>query len=270
MEKMNMSSNFVKSECVKQQYSDDKNLSARIDLHTKHSTNKQGFFAWLWEQYNFPAKSQILELGCGNGAQWQDKADALPDGCAVVLSDFSDGMVSAVKEKYSKYKAFSFKQVDIQAIDFPNETFDIVIANHMLYHVPDLTRALTEVWRVLKPGGKFYSTTIGSGGLSLFLHEAFKRFNPDTKAFTQQWSFVLQNGYEILSEHFSDVQRFDYEDSLAVTETKDLMNWIKSTASMSIISEEELDKLYECFEKIRKNDGAINIPKEAGLFISIK
>jgi len=261
-----------KAENVKQQYSDDKNLSVRIKFHKKHSINKQGFNNWLWEKYVFFDNCRILELGCGNGAQWENKIDNLPDGCNIILSDFSNGMVNIVKEKYEKYKPFSFRQIDIQNIDFPSETFDIVIANHMLYHIPDLTKALSEVKRVLKTNGKFYSTTNGNKGIIPFLHEVFKRFEPDKKAFTQQLSFELQNGYKILSEHFSDVKRFDYEDSLSVTETQDLMDYIKS--SMGVLTEnhskQNLDDLFIHFENIRVSEGAINIPKEVGLFISTK
>ena len=48
-----MQSVYNETENVKQQYSDDKNLSARIKLHAKHSTNKQPWGAWLCEQYSF-------------------------------------------------------------------------------------------------------------------------------------------------------------------------------------------------------------------------
>jgi ubiquinone/menaquinone biosynthesis C-methylase UbiE len=200
-----MISNVNKTEKVKQQYADDKNLSARMNLHSKHSTNKQGFYAWLWEQYDFPANSKILELGCGNGGQWENNTGNLPDGCSVILSDFSEGMVNAVKQKYAKYELLSFQQIDIQDIPFQNDTFDVIIANHMLYHVPDLSKALSEVKRVLKIGGLFYSSTISNGGMQPFLHESFKLFNPDTKAFTQQFSFNLQNGHALLSEYFHEV-----------------------------------------------------------------
>jgi len=265
-----MSNNPTNTARIQQQYADDKNLTARMNLHTKHSTNKQGFSTWLWEQYNFNANCRILELGCGNGSQWENKMNILPNGCKIILSDFSNGMVDIVKEKYAEHKLFSFQQIDIQNIPYPDDSFDFVIANHMLYHVPDLTKALSEVKRVLKTDGKFFSTTIGSGGLPSFLHNAFKYFDPDTKAFTQQFSFVLQNGYEILSEHFSNVKRIDYEDSFSITNTHDLMDWIKSTISIGSYSEQNLDNLFNYFEDIRKKDGAINIPKEVGLFVSMK
>jgi len=119
-------------ENVKNQYANGQNLSARINLHAKHSTNKQGLVTWLFEQYKFSENFKILELGCGNAEQWNGHIGDLPNGCELILSDFSRGMVESVKEKYSKYSNVSFAQVDIQNINYPSETFDIVIANHML------------------------------------------------------------------------------------------------------------------------------------------
>ena len=264
-------SNINKIENVKRQYSDDKNLSARINLHAKHSTNKQGFSNWLWEQYYFFENCKILELGCGNGEQWETKINLLPNGCKIILSDFSEGMVNTVKEKYADYELFSFQQIDIQDIPFSNDTFDIVIANHMLYHVPELSKGLSEVKRVLKTNGTFYSSTISNGGMQPFLHKAFKHFHPDTTSFTQKFSFNLENGFELLSEYFHEVKKVEHEDSLSITDTQDLMDWIKSTITDTSYSEQKnLDDLYDYFESIRKKDGAINIPKENGLFISVK
>lgn len=258
------------AENVKRQYSDDKNLSIRIKLHAKHSTNKKGLVPWLFEQYKFSENFRILELGCGNGGQWEGRITDLPNGCHLILSDFSSGMIDTVTKKYSKYKNVSFEQIDIQNINYPDETFDVVIANHMLYHIPDLSKALSEVKRVLQTGGRFYSTTNGNGGMRPFLRNALKHFNPNTKAFTQEWSFSLQNGMEILSQYFSDVKRIDYEDSFSITDTQDLIDWIKSTISIASYSEKDIHGLYDYFEEIRIKNGAINIPKECGLFVSVK
>ena len=267
---LTMLSNISKVENLKEQYCDDKNLTTRINFNLKYGTNKKGLFSWLFEKYSFFDNCRILELGCGSGAQWENRINDLPNNCALTLSDFSNGMVDIVKEKYSKHKNLSFQQIDIQNIPIPDETFDFVIANHMLYHVPDLTKALSEVRRILKTGGIFYSTTNGNAGMRVFLNEAFKYIDPNTEAFTQQWSFSIQNGLEILSGFFSDVKRFDFENSLSITKTQDLIDWIKSTISMGNYSEKDIDCLFDYFEQIRKLDGAINISKESGLFISTK
>ena len=262
-----------KTENVLQQYSDDKKLSIRSKLHAKHSTNKQGFGSWLFEKYRFSENTSILELGCGSGWQWEwdRKVEQLPQGCKLILSDFSEGMVNIARGRFYSYNAdVDFQKIDVQEIPYGDESFDVVIANHVLYHVPDLNKALSEVRRVMKNGGRFYSVTNGNGGMSLFLHKALRNFDPKTEAFSQRYSFSLQNGGELLRKYFSSVERLDYEDSLAVTETQDLIDWIKSTISISGYSDNTLTELYEYFEAIRIKEGTINVPKEVGLFISIK
>lgn len=264
MNEMNKNANVLK------QYSDDKNLSIRTNLHSNYSTNKKGLFPWLFEQYRFDKNYRILEIGCGNGEQWNGRIENLPEGCELILSDLSDGMVKIVKEKYEKHSNVSFEQIDIQNIKYPDATFDAVIANHMLYHVPDLPKALYEVNRILKKGCKFYCTTNGNGGMRSFLLESIKAVDPHSESAIQEFSFNLQNGIQILKKHFNEVIRIDYEDSLKITNSQDLIDWMKSTASISAYSEIDCDKLLDYFETIRKDKGCINIPKECGLFISVK
>jgi len=260
-----------KSENVRAQYSNDTKLSARYKLHDKHSINKQGFIPWIFEQYCFSPKDSILELGCGYGRQWEGKINNLPPGCMLTLSDFSEGMVNLVKDKFPQTaQNVNFQQIDIQNIPFEDETFNIVIANHMLYHVPDFNKAISEVRRVLKTGGCFYATTVENGGIRTFFHNAIKIFDPETEAFTQKIPFNLQNGEELLCQYFSSIERCDYEDSLSITDTQDLIDYLKSTIFSTTFPKEKFEDLYQYFEEIRLRDGAINIPKEAGLFTCVK
>ena len=80
----------------------------------------------------------------------------------------------------------------------------------------------------------------------------------------------MQNGKQILSQCFQDVVRIDYEDSLAITETQDLVDWIESTITIANYTENDLNGLADYFEKYHKKNGIISIPKEAGLFIARK
>jgi len=64
---------------------------------------------------DFAKNFSILELGCGNGGQWEGRIESLPIGCSLILSDFSDGMVSTAKNKYSSFQNVSFQKIDIQS-----------------------------------------------------------------------------------------------------------------------------------------------------------
>ncbi len=64
--------------------------------------------------------------------------DRIPSTWDITLSDLSSGMLdSAWRNLVVTGRNYKFKEIDAQEIPFEDETFDAVIANHMLYHVPD-------------------------------------------------------------------------------------------------------------------------------------
>ncbi|NLG25018.1 MAG: class I SAM-dependent methyltransferase [Clostridiales bacterium] len=254
---------------VARQYASDENLNKRIRLYREHSTSPVDFVAWLFERYRFAENDRILEMGCGNARQWEGRLGRLPAGCALVLTDLSIGMVDAAWRKFHAHPGVIALRADIQELPFPSGSFDAAIANHMLYHVPDLDAALAEVRRVLKPGGRFYAATNGDG-MRRYLHGSLRAFNPALGAFDAVSPFSMENGRELLLRHFSAVEQFDFDDSLRVTQTQDLIDWIESTVAISAIGDGDLEGLFEYFEAIRLRDGAIHIPKEVGLFVAAK
>ena len=264
-----MEINLNKSEYVKEQYVNNEKLSVRYRLHDIYSTNKQGFLPWLFEQMAFTENCSILELGCGDARIWENNIERLPRGCRLVLSDFSQGMADAARDKF-KAENMDFRVIDICSIPYEDDTFDIILANHMLYHVPDLDRAITEVKRVLKPDGRFYAGTGGDNGMPKFLSGVVRTvspgFDPDYTIFPGFTAFSLQSGGALLGKYFDDVKRVDYVDSLEVTVTKDLMDWLGTVFDFGKHSV-DYDLLYDHFEKIRLRDGFIKVPKEVGVFV---
>jgi ubiquinone/menaquinone biosynthesis C-methylase UbiE len=145
------------------QYRDSSNLDARASIHQRFSTNSYGWFRWVFDVLvKLPENARILELGCGNGLLWKENASRIPAGWNITLSDFSSGMLDAAwRNLVVTGHAFQFKEIDAQSIPYEDETFDAVIANHMLYHVPDRPKGIAEIRRVLKPGGCLFATTVG-------------------------------------------------------------------------------------------------------------
>lgn len=252
---------------VKEQYNDSRNLNTRMSIHEKYSVNKLGFGNWIYRQYQLKDNMRILELGCGTGDLWTDRIDRLNPGSSLVLSDFSRGMVEEVRRKFSAYPQVSFEQINIEEIPYESESFDVVIANMMLYHVPKLHRGLAEVYRVLKKDGTFYCTTFGENGLQRYLTGHLSRYGV---VIDVSGSFTLQNGEAVLGDHFPAVKRTDYEDALEVTDTKDLVEYICSMASIGNLGNVTRDELYRYFEEAKDSRGIIHIPKEYGMFICEK
>lgn len=253
------------------QYKDSSNLDARIALHQKFSANPQGWFNWVFDELlKLPAHANILELGCGSGMMWKECADRIPADWSITLSDLSDGMLdSAWRNLVITGRGFKFEKVDAQSIPYVDETFDVVIANHMLYHVPDRAKAFSEIKRVLKKGGHLIAATGGESHLKE-MTEWLRRVGNDKNFSPFALPFALENGAEQLGRFFKSVSVSRYEDSLHVTEVEPLIAYLRSSIRASENSEDEIAKVKIGLEKELKRSGRIFISKDSGLFIAIK
>lgn len=258
--------NVNERETVQEQYKTADKLNTRISIHEKYSTNKQGWSNWLFSHYDIFPKARILELGCGTGDIWKSNLSRLDKSITLRLTDFSENMVSAVKAALGEQEFISYGVVNIEDIPYAAASYDIVIANMMLYHVPDLHKGLSEVRRVLSEDGCFYCATYGENGIMPFIAGLLREYGV-TDATNK--NFTLQNGCEILKEHFAEVQRVDYADSLAVTDIDDMLDYIESLANMSQAAAVGRSTLKKVLEN-EMRDGVLYVPKEYGMFICRK
>jgi SAM-dependent methyltransferase len=130
-----------------EQYEDASNLKARLALHEKFGIGARPWHLWVFDHLlGLPAECRILELGCGPGTLWAINGGRIPKGWDITLTDFSAGMLEEAKTKLAEVDhSFELVQVDAQDISFEDDTFDAVVANHMLYHVPDRPKAFSEI-----------------------------------------------------------------------------------------------------------------------------
>ena len=264
-------SKFTDSQYLKtEQYRDSSNLDARIQLHRRFSTNPYGWYPWIFDTLEtLPSPARVLELGSGPGYLWKECVDRIPAGWNITLSDLSDGMVDvAWRNLVVTGRAFKYEQIDAQSIPYPDKTFDIVIANFMLYHVPDRLKALQEIHRVLKNGGYLLAATAGQRHLAE-LNNWLKKASPD-KFNPFNSLFTLDNGMEQLKPFFSTVEIKRYDNNLRVTEIEPLMVYVFSTIKARDIPESALAGLRREFEDILSQKGEIVITIDAGLFLAVK
>jgi len=255
---------------LKAQYRNSTNISARIRLHRLFSSNKQGWFPWIYEQCQITEGMKILELGCGNGRLWIENKAKLPADCEIILSDISEGMIRDVRREQSlQDDRFSFAAFDCHAIPYEDASFDLVIANHVLFYCKDVDRVCSEVGRVLKPGGRFVCGTYGVAHMqevSRLVTQFDDRITLSGENLYEH--FGKENGAQALAPYFAEVDWQQYEDALIVTQAEPLIEYVLSCHG------NQNQYILEKYNKFRKYvEGQIRngytITKDAGIFISI-
>jgi SAM-dependent methyltransferase len=140
---------------------------------------------------------RVLEVGCGPGEMAERIASEL--SAEVIALDISSRMV-----ELALARGVDARVGDVQALPFENESFDCALAAWMLFHVPDLDRGLSELARVLTPGGRLVAVTNSERHLA----EARELAGIDM---TGRLSFSRENGEAALERHFASVERRDVD-----------------------------------------------------------
>jgi SAM-dependent methyltransferase len=166
----------------------------------------------------------VLDVGCGNGRYEQALVDAGHRGRRIAV-DLSFGMAQDVLGAPAV-------QADVQSLPFPAGAFDVVLAPHMLYHVPDIPAAARSMRRVLRPDGVMVAVTNSCDNL------AELRALVETAA-GGGWRmrrpaderFSLEGGAEPLARGFASVVRVDCPPSALVVDDADAVaDYVASTA----------------------------------------
>lgn len=246
-----------------EQYSDAARLNARIALHERYGTSPTAWHRWLFERIAPATGERLLEVGCGSGALWLRNRERIPNQCVITLTDLSLGMVGDARSALGDVDALWFALVDAQALPFPPASFDVVIANHMLYHVADVPRALREMRRSLRPGGRLIAATNGRAHMHELL-DALRTHIGYEERHDSVDQFGLETGEALLRQSFDRVEILRFEDELVVTDAEAVVAYGLSVAAEGT----DAGRLREHVERVIRSDGAFRITKETGVFVA--
>ena len=261
----------VMEKSLKNQYQNASNISSRINLHSLYSVNKEGWFPWIFSKCQIHAGMRILELGCGDGALWTQNLSRLPKDVHITLSDISEGMLRDARRAIGgKDARFSFCTFDCHSIPESLGTFDLVIANHVLFYCEDIGKVCQSVKRVLNPGGKFLCSTYGSlhmREVSLLVQSFDERIVLSADSLYER--FGRENGSAILSPYFGRITWESYKDELIVTDAEPLISYILSCHGNQ---NQYLPDRYKDFRSHvkKKTEQGFHITKDAGVFLCEK
>ena len=213
-------------------YHDDEKLRVRHYIHEHFSVPRVDFPEWALQRLAWRGDEVVLDVGCGPG-RYAEALTRLVPGATYYGADFSAGMLLRHPQRDRT------AQADIQRLPFPDGAFDMVMANHMLYHVPDIPLALAECRRVLKPDGVFLAATNSLDSMPQF-RELVKRailvLTAPGKAvqlpLPPSHLFSLESGTRMLARHFYAVVRYDLPGALVFDNVEPVMAYLETTRSL--------------------------------------
>ena len=254
-----------------EQYRDGRNLEARIRLHELFTANPTKPNRWVLERLDLRGAGGLLEVGCGPGHLWREFGQLLPAGWRAVASDLSSGMVAEARRSVDPRLPLRFLAADVQDLPFADRSFDVVMANFMLYHVPDRSRALAEIRRVLRPGGRLVATTVGRGHLAE-LRELVLRFDPEVVAADVQPSenFLVENGAEQLAPFFEQIAVERQPNGLRITDPEPLLDYYRSMWSYQTAISGREDEFAAFVRDRFARDGEFYVAKEIGIISGVR
>ncbi|MBX3083043.1 MAG: class I SAM-dependent methyltransferase [Anaerolineae bacterium] len=259
-------------------YATDDALAVRQRIHDQYSVPPTNFLEWVLEREDWHGDEIVLDVGAGPGVYFEPAARRASQG-AVIGADLSFGMAQRAN---SKGIAQMMTNADVQALPFASSTFDVVLANHMLYHVPDLDEALSEIHRVLKPTGFLIAATNSQFNMPEFDQLTRRVFSQlgvtgnEVENFVKQTSrnFNLEDAPSQLSHYFGAVARFDLPSALVFPSKQPVLDYFNSMRALKepllpskVTWEDFMNQLGDQVNRLITHFGELVVNKLAGVVI---
>jgi SAM-dependent methyltransferase len=211
------------------QYRTDANLAARQSVYSYQEPriDLQGMVIDLAA----PAPGEtVCDVGCGNGMYLAELARRGFAGRVLGL-DLSTGMLAAARERLDPLDtvgAVGLLAADATALPLPDGAADLTLAMHMLYHVPTPSRALRELRRVTRPGGRVIIVLNGPDHLQEL--RAIVAEARGDEIWGQQERLRLDGGEALARPYFSTVTRHDFVSELRLPNPEPVADYVRSMA----------------------------------------
>jgi SAM-dependent methyltransferase len=249
-----------------QAYADDVRLDVRRRTHQIYTVEPVDFGRWTLERLRWRGDERVLDVGCGPGDM-------------LVGLDFSPGMIAQAIAQATGLPVHFFVG-DAQTLPLPDATFDVVMARHMLYHVPDIDQAVAEATRVLRRGGQFLVTTNSAQTMPEYFQmrrQASLRFPAMLQSDTLTDRFSLENGSAFLEPHFSRVEVHTLRGILRFPTAEPFVEYFASTRAMTMRpdhSDAEWQAVVEFVraetEAVLARRGCFDVTKITGALVGLK
>jgi ubiquinone/menaquinone biosynthesis C-methylase UbiE len=262
-------------------YATEERLQVRIRTHQRYTHPQGDFIDWVVEQVPWQGSERVLDIGCGSGAYVEPVCRRLDRGRPFLAADVSWGMLQDLMAKPLPAVVRPLN-ADAMHLPFSNGSCDVVLANHMLYDVPVIERAVAEAHRVLRSGGVLLAATNARNSMEGFIAEmeAACRALGHPKTFPEVPSrvrFTLENGASFLAPIFAQVRREILTSALVFQEANPAVAYIDSLRPAygrqlpdGLMWGTVLAQVQRQIDAQIDARGQYRVPKAAGVFIAVR
>ncbi len=249
-----------------------KDLQTRIEAHRRFSERDVDFFAWVVEHVPWQGGEQVLDVGCGTGVYLPYYRRYTPHMTAL---DLSPEMVVQVRAQWPDVDVLV---ANAMHLPFPSASFDVAFANHVLFFVPDINRALREIHRILRPGGWFVAATNAQKALHRLhtLHAAALRSIGRRPHPLRHVRFALENGRALVAAVFGTAEVQVMDNAFCFPTVDDAMKYylsgeVNNVEGAPLTSAERhrvLTMMREHIAAIIRQEGVFRVPKPSGVILA--
>jgi SAM-dependent methyltransferase len=275
---MSNSSSRTDVDAIKAAYASDEYLSVRIRTHELYSRPQIDFPRWVIDTLRWRGDEWVLDVGAGPGTYFDLVRERVPHG-HLFAGDLSFGMLEQAR-RHPGAPQVTLLNLDAQNLPFADGTFDVVLANHMLYHVLDVRAALSEIRRVLKWDGCLVAATNSENNLSeldtltrrALTLLGFPKYN---LVLRNHDSFFLENGSAMLAHYFRAIARYDLPSALHFPEVEPVLAYLNSMQTLrapylpvDITWNEYIDIMGKQIARLIRHFGELEVQKLAGVLVA--
>jgi SAM-dependent methyltransferase len=264
----------------KQMYGTDQGLAVRQRTHERYTQPQLDFVAWVVERISWRGDETVLDMGCGSGAYVGPVCARLTRGGRLLSADLSLDLLRDARSKFTGPPRLI--NANAMSIPLPDACCDVVLANHMLFDVPLMERALAEMRRVLRRGGRLLAATNACDSMETFFTEMLTA----AQALGHNWEiqlspirtrFALENGGAIIEPFFPGVTRDIVESCLVFPQAAPAVDYINSLRHVhaprlppGLEWEALIRQVARQIEAQVAQQGGYRVSKTTGVFVAVR